>query len=194
MSAYLEELNRDREDIIKISREMIRNCSIAIKLIHRTEFESYKEKIEEVKKNHKNLVDLVQKNPLIFSKYLKTPEQEYMEAISLYSIIKEKPFPNPIDYGVEKMNYLLGLADVIGELRRYILDNIRKEEMENIEKILEDMDTIYTYLFSLDYPRSIIHDLRHKIDVARNIIEKTRGDITLAIQVNKLNQKFIREK
>ncbi|MHA1292157.1 MAG: haloacid dehalogenase, partial [Promethearchaeota archaeon] len=142
MSAYLEELNRDREDIIKISREMIRNCSIAIKLIHRTEFESYKEKIEEVKKNHKNLVDLVQKNPLIFSKYLKTPEQEYMEAISLYSIIKEKPFPNPIDYGVEKMNYLLGLADVIGELRRYILDNIRKEEMENIEKILEDMDTI----------------------------------------------------
>ncbi|MHA1293974.1 MAG: haloacid dehalogenase, partial [Promethearchaeota archaeon] len=73
-------------------------------------------------------------------------------------------------------------------------DNIRKEEMENIEKILEDMDTIYTYLFSLDYPRSIIHDLRHKIDVARNIIEKTRGDITLAIQVNKLNQKFIREK
>ena len=42
--------------------------------------------------------------------------------------------------------------------------------------------------FSLDYPSGVTFDLRHKIDVSRNIIEKTRGEISLAIQMNKLKR------
>ena len=186
----LDELNQDREDIIKLSREMIRNCSIAIKSIHRKEFDAYQEKIKKINNNHENLLKLINKNPLVFGKYLKTPEQEYIEAVCLYSIIQDQPLPTPEDYGINQVNYLLGLADVIGELRRYALDQIRQDKFENLEKILDIMDNIYTQIFSLDYPKSLTHELRHKTDVARNLIEKTRGDISLSVQINKLNKRI----
>ncbi len=186
----LDELNQDREDIIKLSREMIRNCSIAIKSIHRKEFDAYQEKIKKINNNHENLLKLINKNPLVFGRYLKTPEQEYIEAVCLYSIIQDQPLPTPEDYGINQVNYLLGLADVIGELRRYALDQIRQDKFENLEKILDIMDNIYTQIFSLDYPKSLTHELRHKTDVARNIIEKTRGDISLSVQINKLNKRI----
>jgi translin len=186
----LDGIDKGREEILTLSREMIRNCSIAIKSIHRNEINIYEEKIREIEDNHETLLKLVDKDPIKFSKYLKTPEQEYMEAICLFLIINDKELPNPTDYKVDEINYLLGLADVIGELRRYILDKIRKNDVEDLEKFLDTMEEIYTHLFSLDYPKGITQDLRHKTDVARSIIEKTRGDISLSATVNRLNNKL----
>ncbi|GAG76774.1 unnamed protein product, partial [marine sediment metagenome] len=94
---------------------------------------------------------------------------------------------------ISPINFALGLADVIGELRRYALDNIRNSQTNELNKILESMDEIYTNLFSVDYPVGLTKDLRHKVDVARNIIEKTRGDVSLAIQMNDLKQCFEKE-
>jgi translin len=124
---------------------------------------------------------------------LKTPEQEYIEVIALYSIINNESLPSPSELNVNPLNYTLGLADTIGELRRYALDNIRKSQTEGLNKLLEDMDEIYTYLFSIDYPAGITQDLRRKVDIARNIIEKTRGDVSLAIQMNDLKSCFKNE-
>ncbi len=186
ISKNLEELYNDREEILKLSRKIIRDCSISIKHIHRKEFNMYQEKINEIKINHEKLVGSVNINPGVFLKYLKTPEQEYTESIIFYSIINKKALPTPNDLKIMPLNYILGLADVIGELRRYALDNIRNSQIEDLNEILEAMDEIYTHLFSLDYPSAITQDLRHKIDVARNIIEKTRGDVSLAIQMNDL--------
>lgn len=186
IAKYLEELYNVREEILKLSRKIIRDCSIAIKHIHREEFNSYQEKINLIKDNHEKLVVSVNRNPGFFFRYLKTPEQEYTESIVFYSIINKKALPTPDDLKINPLNYILGLADVIGELRRYALDNIRNSQIEDLNEILESMDEIYTYLFSLDYPSGVTQDLRHKIDVARNIIEKTRGDVSLAIQMNDL--------
>jgi len=86
------------------------------------------------------------------------------------------------------LNYALGLADVIGELRRYALDNIRNSIIDDLNYILESMDDIYTQLFSLDYPSGLTQDLRHKTDVARSIIEKTRGDVSISLQMNDLKR------
>ncbi len=186
----LDEIDKGREDILNLSREITRNSSIAIKSIHRGEFEVYQEKFSEIKLGIEKLQNLVNNSPSIYSKYLKTPEQEYIEAICLFSIIKKTEIPNPTESKVDEINYLLGLADTIGELRRYILDKIRKNELEGIDKILDSMEEIYTYLFSLDYPKGITQDLRRKTDVARGIIEKTRGDISLSSQINRLNDKL----
>jgi len=95
-----------------------------------------------------------------------------------------------LELNINPLNFLLGLADVIGELRRYALDNIRNSRVEDLNSILEKMDEIYTYLFTIDYPSGVTQDLRHKVDVARNIIEKTRGDISLAIQMDDLKRCF----
>ena len=190
ITELLEILYHDREEILKLSRKIVRDCSIAIKNIHRKEFDNYHEKINKIKINHKNLLKLVNKNPGLFSKYLKTPEQEFTESIAFYSIINGKEIPSPIELEINPLNFLLGLADVIGELRRYALDNIRNSRVEDLNSILENMDEIYTNLFTIDYPVGVTQDLRHKVDVARNIIEKTRGDISLAIQMDDLKKCF----
>ena len=190
ISELLEILYHDREEILKLSRDMIRECSIAIKNIHRKEFDNFNERINEIKSKHQDLLKLVNKNPGIFFKYLKTPEQEFAESLTFYSIIRKKDIPSPSDLNINPLNYLLGLADVIGELRRYALDNIRNSRIEDLNIILENMDEIYTNLFTLDYPTGVTQDLRHKVDVARNLIEKTRGDISLAIQMDDLKKCF----
>ena len=186
----LEILYQDREEILKLSRKIIRDCSIAIKNIHRKEFNTFQEKLNSIKIDHQSLVKLVDKNPGVFFKYLKTPEQEYTESIAFYSIINKKIIPTPLELRINPLNFILGLADVIGELRRYALDNIRNSHFEDLNDILEGMDEIYTYLFTIDYPSAVTQDLRHKVDVARNIIEKTRGDISLAIQMDDLKRCF----
>jgi translin len=184
----LDNQDLNREEILKVSRSIIKDCSIAIKNIHRREFEDYSEKIKSIQINHNKLLSLVNSNSGIFFKYLKTPEQEYAEAVVFYSIISKKPFPIPSELNIAPLHYALGLADVIGELRRYALDNIRNSQLEKLNQILEDMDEIYTHLFSIDYPSGLTLDLRHKVDQARNIIERTRGDISISLQMNELKR------
>jgi translin len=193
VSDLLDILYHDRENILHLSRDIVRDCSVGIKNIHRKEINKFQEKANVIKANHGNLVKLINKNPGVFSKYLKTPEQEFTELIAFYSIINNKDIPSPSELNIDPLNFALGLADVIGELRRYALDNIRNSQIEGLNKILESMDEIYTYLFSIDYPIGVTQDLRHKVDVARNIIEKTRGDVSLAIQMNDLKKCFEKE-
>jgi len=184
----LDKIDQDREKLISLSRQMVRNCSVAIKAIHREDDGQYQEKIKEIIKNHTDLLEIVKSNPIMFSKYLKTPEQEYIEAVSLYAIINDQEIKKPEEYKVDDVNYLLGLADVVGELRRYVLDKLRRDQIEDLNDVLEKMENIYEVLFSFDYPKSITQDLRRKTDVARGIIERTRGDLSLSLQINKLNK------
>ncbi|MBD3193906.1 MAG: haloacid dehalogenase [Candidatus Lokiarchaeota archaeon] len=184
----LDKLDENREKILKISRQITRKCSNAIKAIHREEFNDYENQIEIIKRDLNEYRDLINTNPGYFHKYLSTPEQEYVEAICLYSIIQKKKIPNYEELEVDALHYTLGLADVVGELRRFILDSIRNSDIDNLNRILETMDEIYTYLFSLDYPSGLTKDLRHKTDTARRLIEKTRGDISLSLQMDKLSE------
>ncbi len=188
LSETLDKLDHDREKILKLSRMIIRDCSIAIKNIHRKDFEQYHQKLQNVKKSHNELLDLVNSNPGVFLKHLKIPEQEYAEAIAFYSIISKEPLPLPSDLNIRPLNYALGLSDVIGELRRYVLDNIRNSIVQDLNYILENMDDIYTHLFSIDYPSGLTQDLRRKTDQARNIIEKTRGDVSISLQMSDLKK------
>ncbi|MFX1551046.1 MAG: hypothetical protein ACFFB9_11845 [Promethearchaeota archaeon] len=190
ITEFLEILYQDREEILKLSRDIVRDCSIAIKSVHRKEFDKFHKRMNTVKVKHADLLNLVNKNPGIFFKYLKTPEQEFAESISFYSIISDEEIPSPFELKINPINFLLGLADVIGELRRYALDNIRNSRVKDLNSILENMDEIYNYLFTLDYPGGVTQDLRHKVDIARNLIEKTRGDISLAIQMDDLKKCF----
>jgi translin len=186
LTEYLDKLDKSREEILKISREIIRDCSIAIKNSHRSEDQDFNEKIYQVKTKHEELIRLINEDPGTFFKYLKVPEQEFVEAIVLNSITQDNSFPSPKELNVNPLHYALGLTDVIGELRRYILDNISNSKIQDLRRILDIMDEIYTYLFSVDYPSGLTQDLRHKTDIARNIIEKTRGDVSITLQMHEL--------
>jgi translin len=190
ISNLFDTLYNSREKILRLSRNIVRDCSISIKHIHRKEFSLVQEKKKKIEIDLETLNSLVNENPGVFSKFLKTPEQEYTELVVFNSIVNDRDIPSPSELKISPLNFALGLADVIGELRRYALDNIRNSQTNELNKILESMDEIYTNLFSVDYPVGVTQDLRHKVDVARNIIEKTRGDVSLAIQMNDLKQCF----
>ncbi len=189
----LDEIEEEREKILRVSREMIRNCSLAIKSIHRRELEKYQDLISNIKSMHEELSRMVQNQPIYFGKHLKTAEQELAEAACLFSIINDREIPSPKELNMDEVNYSLGLADLIGEIRRYILDNMRVGKMDNVNDLLEKMDEIYTELFSLDYPKGITQELRHKTDVARSLIEKTRGDVTMAMQLDRVKKEIGKE-
>lgn len=182
----LDVIDKDREEILRIHRKIIRHCSVAIKSIHRREFDIYAKKIDEIKIKLKELSNFVNKNLGVFFNYIRTPQQEYAEAVCFYSIINNQNLPTPSELNIDHVNYVLGLADVLGELRRYILDNIRNSKLEDLNKLLENMDDIHDNLFSLDYPKALTKDLRRKTDIGRNIIERTRADISLSIRMNEL--------
>lgn len=104
--------------------------------------------------------------------------QEYAEAAILHSLITLKKYPTPEELGVEETDYVLGLADVPGELRRQALDSLREGDLEAAENILETMEEIYLYLVEAEEASMMLKGMRRKLDVARGVTERTRAEVT----------------
>jgi translin len=66
------------------------------------------------------------------------------------------------------------------------LDALREERVDSAVNLLGFMEEILDELHTFDFPNSLVPELRRKCDVGRSIIERTRGDITAAIQQSKL--------
>ncbi len=112
---------------------------------------------------------------------VRVAEQEYAEALGLYDLVKTGKMPNLAKTGVLHSCYLLGLLDLIGELRRLTLNHLRAGEGVKAEATLAKMEHMYEDLLSLDHT-SIIPTFRNKADTARRIIESTRGDVVTEIR------------
>jgi translin len=108
--------------------------------------------------------------------------QEYSEANILLRLIQESRFVTPDEVNVPAVDYVLGLADVIGEYRRLALDALREGDAEKGEECLKTMDDIYIELMAMDEAYMLVPGLRRKCDIARRIIEATRGDITQEVR------------
>jgi len=107
--------------------------------------------------------------------------QEYTEAKLLHGIVTKRKLLSRKQIGVEILPYLLGLLDFIGELRRMVLNNLRKGEAREAEKNFALMEDVYEDLYSIDHT-AIIPTFRHKMDIARKLIESTRGDVVTEIR------------
>ncbi|HEX6511035.1 MAG TPA: haloacid dehalogenase, partial [Chloroflexota bacterium] len=115
-------------------------------------------------------------------------QKEFAEANITLALLSDRPLPSPADLKVLLPAYLNGLAEAVGEVRRHILDLVRQGALERCEPLLRRMDDIYSLLVTIDYPDAITGGLRRSTDVARNILEKTRGDLTVAIRQQDLER------
>ncbi|MBA2839674.1 translin [Methanococcus maripaludis] len=187
---FFEKKNETREKILKISREIVKDCGLIIRKTQKgdqVDFSDIKEKLKELKNYSETHFE--------FQKYRGTPEQEYVEARVYYSVIFENKILEFSDFeGTLEENYILGLCDVIGELRRITLESIRKDEKTKAELYFEYMDRIYDFLMEFDNYH-VIDGLRRKQDVSRSLIEKTHGDIVnfnenlkLRMELSKFNK------
>ena len=182
-----DEMDRAREQSLNVSRRIIRNSGDAIKAIHRGEWDQADALVSETGAMVRQVNDLLCSFPdIYYSGFVGNAQAEYAEVSVLRAVLKGTDIPSPHELNIDDAAYLNGIGDAIGELRRYILDLIRKGRAGEGEKYLDIMDEFYTELMSVDYPDAITHGLRKKTDTARSLIERTRGDLTNALQVKDL--------
>jgi translin len=171
-----------REQGLTSSRKAIRSCANSIRAIHRQEWERAAELQAEARHELDLAQDAMKPFPDIYhAGFLHDAEKEYAEACATLAVIRGTPLPSPADCKVGDAAYLNGLSEVIGEIRRHLLDVIRKGDLKRGEELLDAMDEIYFVLVSIDYPDAITGGLRRSTDVARSIMERSRGDLSITI-------------
>lgn len=190
----LETKYQARERALAGSRATIRNCAHSIRASHRGELDNARSLMGEAG----GLVasaraDLMQEHPDIYwTGYVQDAQKEYAEANIVYAVIAGEDIPTPEQLGVEPAAYLNGLGEAAGEMRRFVLDRIRHGEAERCEQVLNTMEDIYSLLVTVDFPDAITNGLRRTTDMVRGVLERTRGDVTFALQQRQLTEALAR--
>lgn len=181
--AELDRKNAAREQALRWSRELVRTCATSIRAIHRHEYSSAEELLAGAHALNARLCsELADMGDLYWSGYVQDAQKELVEASCTLALVKRDALPDPAALGVAPGPFLNGLGEAVGELRRYLLDLLRRGEVDGCELLLGAMDDIYALLVTLDYPDALTGGLRRTTDNTRGIVEKTRGDLTLALR------------
>jgi len=182
-----------RDQALAQSRSLTRFCSNAIRAVHREETAVADENLDEARA----LVEAIQSGlapypDLYHAGYTQDALKEYAEARIVYALILGNGLPEPEELGLEYATYLKGLAESAGELRRRCLDILRHGYSDEAERLLSHMDDIYSVLVTMDYPDAITGGLRRLTDIVRSINERTRGDMTLSLRQEHLEESLRR--
>ena len=184
-----EAKNKVRDETLRLSRELIRHCANAIRATHRGEFENATGLLATAKALASEIVNgVADYADLYHAGYTQDALKEFAEASITYALITDRSLPDPDELGVEYAAYLNGLGEAAGELRRHVLDLIRHGELERGEEILSMMDDIYGVLVTMDFPNAVTGGLRRTTDMVRGVLERTRGDLTMSLRQEKLQQ------
>lgn len=168
-----------RERGLASGREAIRACGNAIRAMHRYELDLAADLLEQAQGHLDAAREVLKGHPeILHAGFIHDAEKEVTEARVTFALVTGDPVPSYDQIGIPPAPFVKGMAEAIGELRRHILDLMRQGELKRCEELLGAMDDIYFLLVSMDYPDGITHGLRRLTDVARSIIERTRGDFT----------------
>lgn len=189
--AELTETHDAREQALRLAREVIRNSANSIRATHRGEFTDARQRLAVVR----DLADemkqlLVNHPPVYYAGFVEDAQKEYAEASSTLAFAEGSRLPTSEELGVGPAAYMNGLAEAVGELRRFVLDSLRRDDFSRCEDLLELMDDVYTILVSIDFPDSITRGLRRNTDMVRGVLERTRGDLTIALRQRRLEQQL----
>ncbi|NDD28028.1 MAG: haloacid dehalogenase [Proteobacteria bacterium] len=188
-----ERSERVRERVLALHREAIRASGLAIRALHRGDFDEARGLVGKAGATLDQVHQEVAEHPQVYhAGYVHDAQKEFAEASLTLALVTDAPLPSPEALRVEDAAWLNGLAESVGELRRYILDRLRQREVGPSETLLARMDEIYSMLTSMDYPDALTRGLRRSTDVARGCIEKTRGDLTHHVSMRDLEERLDR--
>jgi len=193
--AELEARSDARDGAIRRSRQLIRHCANSIRAMHRGEFEHASKLLEAARQDAALMVQDIQEHPGVYlAGYTQDSLKELVEACAVYAMLRHEPIPAPDEIGVEVdyPAYLNGLAEAASEIRRAILDTIRKGDLDRGELLLENMQDVYAAMTTIDFPDAVTGGLRRTTDALRAVLERTRGDLTVTMQQEKLRQALSR--
>jgi translin len=178
-----EAKNAVRDETLRRSRQLIRYCANSIRASHRDDLADAKALLATARAAAAEMVaDTRQYPDLFYAGYTQDALKELAEAHITYALVTDDGLPTPEDLDVEPAAYLKGLAEAIGEIRRYLLDRLRRGDVDTGERLLAVMDDIYSLLITVDFPDAITGGLRRQTDMVRGVLERTRGDLTTAVR------------
>lgn len=197
-----EAKNAARDAALTASRELIRHCALSIRATHRAEYTEAAQLLTHAREIAAHMKAQVAAYPdLYFMGYVQDALKELAEAHIVHALITDAKIPDPDALGVDYASYLNGLGEAVGELRRYSLDLLRHDIADTAilsgtsargEQILSAMEDIYSLLVTMDFPDALTGGLRRTTDMVRGVLERTRGDLTIAARQDKL-EKTLRE-
>jgi translin len=180
-----------REKMLPLCRDSIRYSSTAIRAVHRQEFSEAEKQMESARKVLAEAEKAVERyRELANTGAVRDARKEFAEANITLALVTGKKLPGPEELGVDAAAYLNGLGEAVGEIRRYLLDGMRKGDLSRGEELLSVMDDVYSVLVTMDFPDALTGGLRRTTDMVRGVLEKTRSDLTLAIQQKSLETKI----
>ena len=185
--AQLDATNTAREAALATSRLLIRQCANAIRAIHRHEWPEAEQLLATAADTATDLHRRLEPHPALFhAGYSQDALKEYAEAHLTLALVRGDVLPSASELQVEPAAYLNGLAEAASELRRYLLDGLRKGDLAGSEHLLNAMDEVYSLLVTVDYPDAVTGGLRRTTDALRAVLERTRGDLTTTLRQDQL--------
>jgi translin len=181
-----------REKALRLSREIIRHSANTIRAVHRREYDEAQRLLNSAVSLLQELNHEITKSQseLLHAGFVHDAQKEFAEASITLSLLNSESLPYPEKLNVSYPAYLNGIGEATGELRRYILDSLRRNDFSRCEELLSIMDEIYAMLVTMDFPDAITYGLRRTTDTVRGILEKTRGDLTIALRQKELEKKL----
>ena len=178
-----------RERSLAHARLLVRHAGTAIRAIHRREFALAEELLAQARAEITAIqTDLVGFPELYYHNSITDALKEFAEARLTMAFVHEDAVPLPDELTVGHVAYYNGLAESVGELRRFTLDALRRDDEATAERLLAAMDGVYELLITVDYPDAVTGSLRRATDAVRGILERTRGDLTTAAGQRRLER------
>jgi translin len=183
----LTEVNDQRDETLRQSRALVRSCANAIRAIHRHEWVEAEDLLAAARAEAQDMTTPLAAYPALYhTGYTQDSLKELVEAHVVYALVRGRALPSPAELNVTGATYLRGLSEAASEMRRFVLDLMRQGQVIEAQPYLEAMDEIYSHLLTIDFPDAITDGLRRLTDVLRGVLERTRGDLTLAIRQDQM--------
>jgi len=180
-----------REKALPLCRDAIRQCSLAIRAVHRQEFDQAEELLQLARKLLNRAEQAVSAyGEFSNSGFIRDAQKEFAEGSIILALVTGERLPEPDGLGVDVSAYLNGMGEAVGEMRRYLLDSMRQGDLSRCEEMLLAMDDIYSVLVTMDFPDAITGGLRRTTDMVRGVLERTRSDLTLVMRQKDLENKL----
>jgi len=184
---YFAAEDEAREKALRSCRQVIRYSGDAIRAVHRQEQDKARQFLDSAHELLRELsYDLAGHGRLLHSGFVHDAQKELAEGYITLALIAGENLPKPRALDVSNAAYLDGLGETVGELRRYILDSLRRGDFSRCDELLSIMEEIYGVLITMDFPELLAHGLRRTTDNIRGIIERTRGDLTVSLRQKSL--------
>ena len=175
----LAEAQEAREFLLRNTREIVILSSRSIVAVHKEDLGGARSRLQDAARLLKEYRGKAKGD---LKRYLVVPEQEFAEASALLAVAEKRQIPARGSLQVSDEAYVLGLLDCIGEMKRLILDRIRRDRLPEALAAFQTMEDLFSLLYPFAGLDKVVKDARRKLDVGRILVEDARSVITQEIR------------